>query len=190
MRADRRVAFLLLLCLALVGCKSADFVGVQVTTHQRFIGAVANSAVAPVGELIDIWLENWGQQKFELCYGVLSEEIRGKVDVTQLAAIAQEFDEKFGKIKSRRRLEMPATRNFAALDEALLRTDSSKALQYYDYVLGRYLVLREKQDQVYFFGVALMDGQLRIVSLGFGKARHSPDEPQEPFLYWFGYPSL
>ena len=148
------------------------------------MGVVSASVTKPVDEFIQDWLINWGHEDLNACYTNLSSEIQKQISVEQLGKVSSDLDVRYGKAERTTILKMPVTNGFPSLDEANFRD-----LQYYDYVLGRYLNHRDKHNLVYFFGVAKRDGQLRIVTFGISEEALTPSEAPKD-IYWFGYPSL
>jgi hypothetical protein len=166
------------------GCRSSYFVGVQGLDHGRFISVVSASATEPVDRFIQRWLIKWEQKDFNACYTNFSIGIQKQLSVEQLGKVSSDLDMRYGKTKQTTILKMPVTNGFPSLDEANFR-----GLQYYDYVLGRYLDRRDKQNLVYFFGVAQRNSQFEIVTFGIGEEKLTPNEAPK-YIYWFGYPSF
>jgi hypothetical protein len=177
--------FAALLATLSSGCKSSYFVGVQGVGNGRFVGVVSASSTKPVEGFIQDWLIKWEHKNFSGCYANLSDEVQKQLSVEQLGKISSDLDLRYGKAEQTTVLEMPITHAYPNLDEASFRD----GLQYYDYVLGRYLNRRDKNNLVYFFGVAKQDGQLRIVTFGISEEALTPTEAPKD-IYWFGYPSF
>jgi len=186
-----RLAIALLIWVALVGCasKSTDFGGVHVSGQRQMIGVVSTTAAAPVAAFVNEWVSAWERKDFATCYRAFAPELQMKTSVTQLAELSAALETRYGKSRSLRAAGLPVLAALPAIDEALFKSGPSEALKYYDYMLGRYLNEREKQNVYFFFGVAEREAQLRLVTLGVRKARNSPEEPNEtPF--WVGYPAF
>jgi hypothetical protein len=166
------------------GCRSAYFVGVQGSGNGRYVGVVSASTTRPVGSFIQDWLIKWEHGDYKACYVSLSGDAQKQLSVDQFGRVSSDLDLRYGKTERTTILTMPVTYGLPILDEENFRT-----MQYYDYILGRYLNHRAKHNLVYFFGVTKQDGQLRIVTFGIGEEALTPNETPK-YIYWFGYPPL
>lgn len=188
----KKVIFLLVLAMVLAGCatRSYNFVGVHFIGQQsRAYGEVAKTAVEPVNNFIKEWLGFWENNQFEQCHKLLSEKIQNELSVKKLEVIKDDLIRKYGKTQKTEILEIPQTRFFPMVDEALFKKTPQEALRYYNYVLARYINYRSKLNIVYFIGVGLRDKTFEIVTLGMGEETSDPTKEPE-YLYWYGYPSF
>lgn len=180
--------FIFSIIFFLSGCaaKSYNFVGVH---SAGIVSVVAKTAVLPVDNFIREWLTDLERGDFEQCYSALSSQIQNELSLEKLKAIRDELAEKYGRTQKLEILELPITRAFPLVDEALFKKTTASALKYYDYVLARYLSSRPKHNLVYFIGVAMNNDKLEIVTFGMGEETFNPEE-ESNYLYWFGFPSF
>ena len=175
--------------LGLTGCatKIATFVGVEMHGNQRFIGVVTQSAAAAADHVIQQWLGLWETGQLNTCYHQLAPNVQKELSGERLKEIKDALDSTYGRTQTTSILVMPLTSTFPSLDEALFKQTPESAFHYYKYVLARYINRRPQHNLVYFFGVGMLDEQLRIVTFGIGEERSDPAREND-YVYWFGYP--
>ena len=183
--------FIFFIILLFPGCatKSHNFVGIHFVGQNHVLSVVANSAMVPVENFIRGWLDDWESGQFKRCYNSFSKQIQRELSIEQFHIIQSDLNKKYGQTQKTVILDLPITKTFPLVDEALFKKTASNTLTYYDYVLARYLNHRIKHNLVYFIGVGMKNEKFEIVSFGAGEESFRPEE-ENNYLFWFGYPSF
>ena len=170
------------------GFKSSNFVGIHGTGPQKIFGAVAQSAVDPIDQLLKEWIVQWESESCNTtCYHKLSESIRATLPLERLNAISKELKNRFGESHETKSLDQPITAIFPRIDEALIERTPEAALKYYSYVTTSYLSYRPIKNLVYVFAVGLQKGQLAIIGFAVNEQLQSSKDPIIK-VYEFGVP--